>query len=63
MKLKDFKSFGIINKNRMFKNAGALLADESPIYCSRLFCTRWNSTDVRVEKFLSCSKGETPYRV
>ena len=24
------------------KNAGALLADESPIRCSRLFCTRWN---------------------
>ena len=23
-------------------NAGALLADESPIRCSRLFCTRWN---------------------
>lgn len=23
-------------------NAGALIADESPILCSRLFCTRWN---------------------
>jgi len=23
-------------------NAGALIADESPIRCSRLFCTRWN---------------------
>lgn len=26
----------------MLTNAGALLADESPILCSRLFCTRWN---------------------
>lgn len=26
-------------------NAGVLLADESPIYCSRLFCTRWNGID------------------
>ena len=29
----------------MLTNAGALLADESPIYCSRLFCTRWNGID------------------
>ena len=42
MELKDFESFGIVDKSGMLTNAGALLADESPIYCSRLFCTRWN---------------------
>lgn len=45
MELKDFESFGIVDKNGMLTNAGALLADESPIYCSRLFCTRWNGID------------------
>ncbi|MBE5884783.1 MAG: winged helix-turn-helix transcriptional regulator [Lachnospiraceae bacterium] len=45
MEMKDFESFGIVDKNGMLTNAGALLADESPIYCSRLFCTRWNGFD------------------
>ena len=45
MEMKDFESFGIVDKNGMLINAGALLADESPIYCSRLFCTRWNGID------------------
>ena len=45
MELKDFESFGIVGKNGLLTNAGALLADESPIYCSRLFCTRWNGID------------------
>lgn len=45
MEQKDFESFGIVDKNGMLTNAGALLADESPIYCSRLFCTRWNGLD------------------
>ena len=45
MEMKDFESFGIIDKNGMLTNAGALLADESPIFCSRLFCTRWNGID------------------
>ena len=45
MEIKDFESFGIVDKNGMLTNAGALLADESPIYCSRLFCTRWNGID------------------
>lgn len=27
-------------------NAGALLADESPIRQSRIFCTRWNGLDM-----------------
>lgn len=45
MEMKDFESFGIVDKNGMLTNAGALLADESLIYCSRLFCTRWNGID------------------
>ena len=45
MEIKDFESFGIVDRNGKLTNAGALLADESPIYCSRLFCTRWNGTD------------------
>lgn len=39
---KDLISFGLINEQGNLTNAGALLADESPILCSRLFCTRWN---------------------
>ena len=32
-------------KNGNLTNAGALLADESPVRHSRLFCTRWNGLD------------------
>ena len=39
---KDLISFGLVNEQGDLTNAGALLADESPIRCSRLFCTRWN---------------------
>ncbi len=39
---KDLVSFGLVNEQGNLTNAGALLADESPIRCSRLFCTRWN---------------------
>jgi predicted HTH transcriptional regulator len=39
---KEFISFGIVDKNGRLTNAGALLADDSPIRCSRIFCTRWN---------------------
>ena len=39
---KDLISFGLVNEQGILTNAGALLADESPILCSRLFCTRWN---------------------
>lgn len=39
---KDLVSFGLVNEQGELTNAGALLADESPILCSRLFCTRWN---------------------
>ena len=41
----DFKSFGIVDEENNLTNAGALLADESPIRHSRLFCTRWNGLD------------------
>lgn len=39
---KDLLSFGLVNEDGYLTNAGALLADDSPIRCSRLFCTRWN---------------------
>ena len=40
-----FESFGIINEKGELTNAGALLADYSPVRHSRLFCTRWNGID------------------
>lgn len=39
---KDITSFGLANEQGYLTNAGALVVDESPIHCSRLFCTRWN---------------------
>ena len=39
---KDLVSFGLANEEGYLTNAGALLADDSPIRWSRLFCTRWN---------------------
>lgn len=36
---------GLVNADGKLTNAGALLADESPIRHSRLFCTRWNGLD------------------
>lgn len=41
----DYESFGIVNEEGKLTNAGALLADESPIRQSRMFCTRWNGLD------------------
>lgn len=38
----DYESFGLIDGEANLTNAGALLADESPIRHSRVFCTRWN---------------------
>ena len=35
-------SFGLANEQGYLTNAGALIVDESPTMCSRLFCTRWN---------------------
>lgn len=37
----EFTSWGIIDENGNLTNAGALLADESPMKQSRIFCTRW----------------------
>ena len=37
----DFDSFGLV-EDAVLTNAGALLADKSPIRHSRVFCTRWN---------------------
>ncbi len=37
----DFLSYGLVDEEGMLTNAGALLADESPIRFSRVFCTRW----------------------
>lgn len=37
----DFVSFGLVDEDGMLTNAGALLADESPMRFSRIFCTRW----------------------
>jgi ATP-dependent DNA helicase RecG len=42
---KDFHSFGLLGDNEKLTLAGALLADISPIYQSRAFCTRWNGLD------------------
>lgn len=41
----DYESWGIVDDKGMLTNAGALLADESPIRYSRIFCTRWNGLD------------------
>lgn len=42
---RNYLSFGIYNEDGLLTNAGALIADDSPIYCSRVFCTRWNGLD------------------
>ncbi len=41
----DYESWGIVDEEGNLTNAGALLADESPICHSRVFCTRWNGLD------------------
>lgn len=41
----DYASFNLVDANGALTNAGALLADNCPIYQSRLFCTRWNGLD------------------
>lgn len=38
----DYESFGLIGEKGNLTNAGVLLADETPVRHSRLFCTRWN---------------------
>ncbi len=39
---KSYISMGMVTDNGKLTNAGALLADESPIRWSRVFCTHWN---------------------
>lgn len=41
----DFISFELADENGMLTYAGGLLADESPVRYSRLFCTRWYGLD------------------
>ena len=41
----DFISFGLMEANGILTNAGVLLADDSPMRQSRLFCTHWNGLD------------------
>ncbi len=41
----DFVSFELIDENNKLTNAGLLLADESPMRHSRLFCTHWYGLD------------------
>ena len=41
----DFLSFGLVDENGELTNAGALLADRSPVRHSRVFCTRWKGLD------------------
>lgn len=38
----DYEFLGLIDKDGKLTDAGALLADESPVRYSRLFCTKWN---------------------
>ena len=45
MEDKLFDSFEIRDEQGKLTNAGALIADDSPIRHSRLFCTRWNGLD------------------
>ena len=45
MEEKLFDSFDIRDEQGRLTNAGALLADDSPVRHSRLFCTRWNGLD------------------
>ena len=42
----DMVSFGLVAGAGVLTNTGALLADESPISHSRVFCTRWNGLDM-----------------
>ncbi len=42
----EFVSWGIVDENGNLTNAGALLADESSMRQSRIFCTRWNGLDM-----------------
>lgn len=45
MQLSDYISFGLMTKDGFLTQAGELLADQSIIHQSRLFCTRWNGLE------------------
>lgn len=38
-------SFGLVTSNGVLTNAGALFADDCPLWQSRLYCTRWDGKD------------------
>lgn len=38
-------SFGLVTSNGYLTNAGALFADDCPLWQSRLYCTRWDGKD------------------
>lgn len=38
-------SFGLVTSTGNFTNAGALFADDCPLWQSRLYCTRWGGTE------------------
>lgn len=40
---KYLSSFGLVTDNGFLTNAGALFADDCPLWQSRLYCTRWDS--------------------
>lgn len=42
----DFESFGLALADGRLTNAGALFADDCPLFHSRVFCTRWNGLDM-----------------
>ena len=51
-------SFNIMDEQGRLTNAGALLADDSPIRHSRLFCTRWNGLDKGSSRIDTLDEGE-----
>ena len=55
---KNFDSFGIRDSRGYLTNAGALLADDSPIRWSRLFCTKWSGFDKSGGQIDALDSGE-----
>ena len=42
---KDYHSFAMMTETNTLTFAGALFADQCPVYQSRVFCTRWNGME------------------
>ena len=42
---KFLMSFGLVTSTGVLTNAGALFADDCPLWQSRLYCTRWDGND------------------